>query len=190
MKLLENRILRDAKVISEDRLSVEGFLCGLIDVGLVNEIANEFCKLFADYKATRLLTTALGSPSAAFTALKLDIPLLSAVRTGVASPADAFTGKVVSFTNSEVYDLSVSRDFLTKKDRILIISDFLSKGSETMGLVDIVRQSGAELCGVGVIIEKSYLSGAKLLRESGIHVESLAKIESMSRENGIRFVSE
>ena len=102
--------------------------------------------------------------------------------------SDFFTGKVVSFTNSEVYDISVSRRFLSRSDNVLIISDFLAKGNEAQGTADIVGQAGSSVCGLGFIIEKTYLDGAKRFTEKGIRVESLAKIRSMSTVNGIRFV--
>ncbi len=192
MKLLENRILRDARVLSDDVLNVGSFLAEQTDVAFVAELADEFCRRFENDRPTKVLAAgSSGTVAAVLTANKLSIPLITAQKSGGLSfSSDNYVGKVVSFTNSEVYDLTVSRRFLSRNDRILIISDFLSKGNEVLGLADIVELSGAVLCGVGILIEKSYLNGAKSLRDKGVRVESLARIESMSPSNGIRFIEE
>ena len=192
MKLLENRILRDARVLSDDILDVDSFLGCQTDPVFIRELAEEFYRRFEDCGVTKVLSAGpYGSVPASFAALIFEKPLLIALRSGFGfSGKGVYTGKVVSFTYSEVYDLSVPREFLLRSDRVLILSDVLSRGSEISGLVEIVKQSGAQLCGVGVVIEKAYLNGAKKLRGSGIRVEALARIESMSSANGIRFISE
>lgn len=191
MKLLENRILRDGRVTADGVLTADGFLGDMIDVSFAAELAAELCKRFENAGATKVLCASLQSAVALFSALTLDLPLVSAQRSGAPlSDRDAYIGRVVSYTRSEVYDLSVPRKFLSRSDKVLIVTDFISRANETLGLVDIVEQAGAAICGVGCAIEKSYLPGAKVLADKGIRVESLVRIESMSASNGVRFIAQ
>ena len=98
-----------------------------------------------------------------------------------------FTSKVTSFTKGKVYDIIVSKKFLHPSDKVLIIDDFLANGCALLGLADIVKQSGAELVGAGIVIEKGFQIGGKTVREKGIRVESLAIVDSMDVETGVKF---
>jgi xanthine phosphoribosyltransferase len=100
---------------------------------------------------------------------------------------DVYTGQVESFTHGRVYDIIVAKEFLKPEDRILIIDDFLANGAALLGLTKLVRDAGATLIGAGIVIEKGFQDGGRLIRESGVRVESLAIIDAMSEEDGIRF---
>ncbi len=100
---------------------------------------------------------------------------------------DVYTSKVESFTHGKVYDIIVSREFLGPEDRVLLIDDFLANGAALMGLITLVKEAGAVLVGAGICVEKAFQSGGQRIRDMGIRVESLARIKSMSEENGIDF---
>lgn len=100
---------------------------------------------------------------------------------------DVWTSKVRSYTHQRVYDIIVSKDFLGPNDRVLVIDDFLANGAALSGLIELVEQSGATLVGCGICIEKAFQPGGDMLRSKGVRVESLARVKSMSEENGIEF---
>ena len=100
---------------------------------------------------------------------------------------ELYTTKITSFTKGRVYDVIVSKKFIGKGDRILIIDDFLANGCALLGLIDIVEKSGAELVGAGIVIEKGFQQGGKIIREKGIRLESLAVVDSMDVNSGVVF---
>lgn len=100
---------------------------------------------------------------------------------------DVYTSEVESFTHGKVYDIIVSREFLGPEDRVLLIDDFLANGAALMGLITLVKEAGAVLVGAGICVEKAFQPGGQRIRDMGIRVESLARIKSMSEENGIEF---
>lgn len=101
---------------------------------------------------------------------------------------DVYTSKVESFTHKNTYDIIVSKEFLNKDDKILIIDDFLAKGSALNGLISLIKEAGATIVGAGIIIEKAYQEGGKLIRDMGIRIESLARIKSMNENGEIEFI--
>ena len=191
MRLLEEKIASEGKVYEGDILKVDCFLNHRIDVRFLCEIGKEFHRLFADCAVNKILTIeASGIGVACLTAQFFDggIPVVFAKKSKTKNISSAvYSSKVVSYTHGKEYDVVVSREFLGADDRILIIDDFLAKGSALEALLDIASQSGATVVGAGIVIEKAYQGGGELIRERGIRVESLAKIESMSPEDGIRF---
>ena len=100
---------------------------------------------------------------------------------------DVYTSSVASFTHNKVYDIRISKKYLSSQDRILLIDDFLAKGNALLGLLDVCQQSGATVVGAGIAIEKGFQEGGQLLRKRGLRVESLAIIESMTEDGGITF---
>ena len=125
---------------------------------------------------------------ACLTAQFFDCPVVFAKKSKTSNMSDdVYSAEVASYTHSNVNKVTVSREYLGKGDRVLIIDDFLARGCALTGLIDIVRQSGAELVGAGIVIEKAYQDGGKKIRESGVRVESLARISSMSEEDGFVF---
>lgn len=116
------------------------------------------------------------------------VPVLFAKKNKTKNIAgDVYTSKMESFTHGRVYDIIVSREFLRPEDRVLLIDDFLANGAALMGLITLVREAGATLIGAGICIEKAFQPGGQRIREMGVRVESLARVKSMSEENGIEF---
>lgn len=188
MQLLEDRIRKDGKIIGTDILKVDMFLNHQIDVGLIDEIAKEFFKLFKDCGVTRILTVeASGIAIAVLTAKYFNVPLVFAKKASHKNVgSDLYTAECYSFTHGKSYTMSVSKKYLPKGEKILIIDDFLADGNAVKALMKLVNDSGSETVGVGIAIEKGFQHGGKALRESGVNLQSLAIVESMN-ENSITF---
>ena len=189
MKLLEERIRKDGKIKSGDVLKVDSFLNHQIDVELLEELGKEFYRLFGQEGITKILTIeASGIGVACITARYFGCPVIFAKKNKTKNIAgDVYTSKVESFTHGRVYDIIVSREFLLPGDRVLLIDDFLANGSALMGLIELVRSAGATLVGAGICVEKAFQPGGDLIRGMGVRVESLARIKSMSEEDGVEF---
>ncbi|MDD6616163.1 MAG: xanthine phosphoribosyltransferase [Lachnospiraceae bacterium] len=186
MQLLEDRIRRDGKVKEGNVLKVDSFLNHQMDVRLFREIGKEFKRRFAGEEINKILTIeASGIGIACVTAEEFDVPVVFAKKTQTKNIAgDVYTTKVESFTHGRVYDIIVSREFLGEGDKVLIIDDFLANGKALEGLAELVKLSGAELVGAGIVIEKGFQIGGDLIRAKGIHLESLAIVESMNDQTG------
>ena len=186
MELLEERIRKDGIVKAGNVLKVDSFINHQIDVKLVNEMGKEFKRIFEGVNINKILTIeASGIGIATIVAQYFDAPVVFAKKTqSINLDGSMYTTKIESFTHKRVYDVIVSKKFLNPEDHILIIDDFLANGCAVNGLIDIIENSGATLEGVGIIIEKGFQDGGKLLRERGIRVESLAIVESMNDETG------
>ena len=186
MKLLEDRIVRVGVALDEDVLKVDSFLNHQMDVKLFQEIGKEFKRRFADEEITKILTIeASGIGIACVAAEVFDVPVVFAKKTQTKNIAgDVYTTKVESFTHGRVYDIIVSKEFLGKGDKVLLIDDFLANGKALEGLAELVTKSGAELVGAGVVIEKGFQVGGDIIRSKGIHLESLAIVESMDEKTG------
>ena len=189
MKLLEERILKDGRVLPGDVLKVDSFLNHQIDVALLSECGAEWKRLFSGDDVTRILTIeASGIGIACIAAIHFDVPVVFAKKTrSINLSADCYTTKVHSYTKGLTYDVMVSKKYIAPGDRVLIIDDFLANGSALAGLIDLVEQAGATVVGCGIAIEKAYQGGGNELRAKGYRIESLAKIESMTPGEGIRF---
>lgn len=188
MKLLEDRIEKDGVVKGTDILKVDSFLNHQIDVRLLREMGKEFKKLFSDSEVNKILTIeSSGIAIACMVALEFDVPVVFAKKGKSLNIDEVYTEKVESFTHSKVYDVMVDKKYLGKDDRVLIIDDFLANGKALIGLAKIIQKSGATLVGAGIAVEKGFQPGGKLIRESGIRVESLAIVDSMSEKDGIVF---
>ena len=189
MKLLEDRILKDGKVGAGEVLKVDSFLNHQIDVDFLCKLGEEFYHLYKDCGVNKVLTIeASGIGIATLTAQFFHCPLVFAKKTKTNNIyGDVYTSKVHSYTHGTTYDIVVSKQFLLPTDRVLIIDDFLAKGSALNALISLVKDAGATVVGAGIVIEKAYQPGGKLIRDMGVRVESLARIASMSVEDGIRF---
>ncbi len=189
MELLEKKISECGKIFPGDVLKVDGFVNHLIDTDLMCEVGKEFYRLFAGEGVTKILTIeASGIGIACLAARYFHVPVLFAKKSKSSNMAkDSYVTKVASYTHDQVYDVVVSKEYLSPDDKVLVIDDFLAKGNALNGLIDLVSQAGAKLVGCGIVIEKAYQDGGKLLREKGIRVESLARVASMSVEDGIKF---
>ncbi len=189
MRLLEERIRKDGVIKGNEVLKVDKFLNHQMDVELFTEIGKEFQRLFEGEKITKILTIeASGIGIACVAAQCFGVPVLFAKKNKTKNIAgDVYTSKVESFTHGRVYDIIVSKEFLKPEDRVLLIDDFLANGAALMGLITLVREAGATLIGAGICIEKAFQPGGQRIREMGVRVESLARVKSMSEENGIEF---
>ncbi len=186
MQLLKDRIRKDGKIKEGNVLKVDSFLNHQMDVKLFQEIGKEFKRRFADEEITKILTIeASGIGIACVAAEVFGVPVVFAKKTQTKNIAgDVYTTKVESFTHGRVYDIIVSKEFLGKGDKVLLIDDFLANGKALEGLAELVTKSGAELVGAGVVIEKGFQVGGDIIRSKGIHLESLAIVESMDEKTG------
>ena len=183
MELLKQRILKDGHATENDVLKVDSFLNHQMDIVLLNEIGKEFRRRFDGEPITKILTIeASGIGIAAIAAQHFgNVPVVFAKKTKSRNLDGAlYTAQVKSFTKVIDYAIQVSRKFIGPEDDVLILDDFLAKGEALKGLTKIVRESGAKLAGCGIVIEKGFQEGGKLLRDQGIRVESLAIISSIS----------
>jgi xanthine phosphoribosyltransferase len=189
MQLLKDRIKKDGKIRAGNVLKVDSFLNHQMDIELFEEIGKEFKRRFADKEVTKILTIeASGIGIACIAALYFKVPVVFAKKNQTKNIAgDVYTGKVESFTHGRVYDVIVSKEFLRPEDKVLVIDDFLANGSALLGLTKLVTDSGATLVGAGIVIEKGFQEGGSIVRQNGVRVESLAIIDSMSEEDGIKF---
>ncbi|MBR2342832.1 MAG: xanthine phosphoribosyltransferase [Clostridia bacterium] len=189
MKLLEERILKDGKILPGDVLKVDSFLNHQIDVSLINECGKEWYRLFENEGVTKILTIeASGIGIACITALNFGVPVVYAKKSKSHNIAgDCYSSKVVSYTHGHTYDVLVYKKYIEKGDRVLIIDDFLANGSALKALIAITERAGATVVGAGIAVEKVFQEGGNDIRARGYRIESLAKISSISAENGIKF---
>ena len=186
MQLLKDRIRKDGKVKEGNVLKVDSFLNHQMDISLFQEMGKEFRRRFDGEEINKILTIeASGIGIACIVAQSFGVPVVFAKKTQTKNIAgDVYTSKVESFTHGKVYDIIVSKEFLGKGDKVLIIDDFLAKGAALEGLAALIQDSGAELVGAGIVIEKGFQDGGKRIREKGIRVESLAIVDGMNDETG------
>lgn len=185
MKLLEDKIIKDGVIKSGNVLKVDSFLNHQIDVPFIAELGKELKRLFADRPINKILTIeASGIGIACVAAMYFGVPVVFAKKSsGSNMDKDVYFTQIYSFTHSKTNDVIVSKRFLSKDDHVLIIDDFLANGCALEGLIDIVRQSGGTVEGVGIAIEKGFQGGGDKLRQAGINLHSLAIIEKMDAQN-------
>ena len=186
MKELKDRIRRDGKIKAGNVLKVDSFLNHQMDIKLFEAIGREFKRRFADAEVNKILTIeASGIGIACVAAQSFQVPVVFAKKTETKNIAgEVYTTKVESFTHGRIYDIIVSKEFLGKGDKVLLIDDFMANGKALEGLAQIVKDSGAELVGAGIVIEKGFQVGGDMLRAKGIRVESLAIVDSMDEKTG------
>lgn len=186
MELLEERIRKDGIVKEGNILKVDSFLNHQMDVALFNEMGKEFRRLFEGSNITKILTIeASGIGIACIVAQHFNVPVVFAKKTqSLNLDGDVYSSKVASFTKKKVYDIIVSKKYLQPEDHVLIIDDFLANGAACEGLMDLIAQAGASLEGIGIAVEKGFQHGGNMLRAQGIHVESLAIVQSMDAATG------
>ncbi|MFC5732994.1 xanthine phosphoribosyltransferase [Cytobacillus gottheilii] len=184
MERLKAKIEAEGKVLSSSVLKVDSFLNHQVDPHLMMDIGKEFASRFKDAGITKILTIeSSGIAPSVMAGLHLNVPIVFArKKKSLTLTEDLITSSVYSFTKQETNEISVSKKFLQSNDTVLIIDDFLANGQAAEGLVEIVKKANAAVAGVGIVIEKGFQGGGKLLREAGIRIESLAIIESL--ENG------
>ena len=170
MELLKKKILNEGEIYEGNILKVDCFLNHQIDVPFLKEVGKEFHRLFKDDNVNKILTVeASGIAIGSMVAQEFECPLVFAKKNKTKNIAgDVYTTPVESFTHGTTYDIMVSKRFLGKGDRVLIVDDFLAIGNALKGLIKIVEDSGAVLAGCGTVIEKGYQHGGDRLREQGI----------------------
>ncbi|MGH0665047.1 xanthine phosphoribosyltransferase [Bacillus paranthracis] len=191
MKVLQEKILNEGKVLSGDVLKVDAFLNHQIDPVLMQEIGKEFAKRFKEENITKIVTIeSSGIAPAVMAALELGVKVIFArKRKSLTLQDNMYVANVYSFTKQETNEISLSRNHINESDRVLIIDDFLANGQAALGLMSLVEQAGASIAGIGIVIEKAFQDGGKKLREQGIRVESLAEIASLDN-NAVTFVQQ
>lgn len=184
MERLKQKIVNEGKVLSDSVLKVDSFLNHQIDPVLMQEVGEEFASRFQDKGITKVLTLeSSGIAPSVMTALRLGVPAIFARKRKSLTLIDhLYSAEVYSYTKQETNTISISKDYITRDDVVLVIDDFLANGQAALGLINMVRQSGATLAGVGIVIEKGFQNGRKLIEEEDIQVESLAIISSL--QNG------
>ncbi|OXM84089.1 xanthine phosphoribosyltransferase [Paenibacillus rigui] len=182
MELLKQKIREVGVIISDDIIKLDAILNHAVDPVLTTAMGKEFARLYREENVTKVMTIeSSGIPIAFATAQELNVPMVFARRKKTLNTehTEMYSERVPSFTKGFVTDIMVSRECLAEQDRILLIDDFIANGDAARGLIRIIRRSGAELVGVGIAVEKSFQAGGRTIRESGIRVESLAKISSL-----------
>ena len=189
MKLLEERIIKDGVVAPGGILKVSNFLNHQMDVGFICELGKEIYRLFSDCGVNKILTIeSSGIGIACLSAQYFEVPVVYAKKSASSNiSSEVWSAGSHSFTHGNDYSAIVDKRFLSKNDTVLIIDDFLASGAALEALISICEQACVNIVGCVAIIEKVCQGGGNHLRSKGYRVESLAKIESMSVEDGVKF---
>lgn len=189
MKALEEKLQKEAVVLSADVLKVGNFLNQTLDIAFIMEMGKEIARLYEKDGVTKIVTIeASGIAIATAAAIQMGVPVVFAKKSRVSTQTGSlYHATVRSFTHGNTYEAIIPADMLLEDDRILIVDDFLAHGAALTGLLSIIRQSGASLVGCAIAIEKGFQGGGDSLRSAGVRIESLARIRSMDPEHGIEF---
>jgi xanthine phosphoribosyltransferase len=179
---LEQKILAEGIVLSDQVLKVDSFLNHQIDPVLMQQIGQEFARLFKDAGITKIITIeASGIAPAVMAGLELGVPVIFARKyQSLTLKDDLYRSKVFSFTKQIESTIAISNKHIRASDKVLVIDDFLANGQAALGLADLIHQAQAEVVGIGIVIEKSFQPGRALLLEKGYRVESLARVKSLA----------
>jgi xanthine phosphoribosyltransferase len=182
MELLQNRIVEEGQVLSDQVLKVDTFLNHRIDPQLMAAVGRAFASRFHNVPVDLILTLeSSGIAPALMTAIELKVPLVFARKQmSVTMKDDLYVETVYSFTKQKESQVAISRKFLSPDMNVLIIDDFLAHGEAAMGMARIVQAAGARVAGIGIVIEKSFQNGYAKLTEAGYRVESLARVASLA----------
>ena len=182
MHALEQKILAEGIVLSDQVLKVDSFLNHQIDPVMMQQIGQEFARLFKDAGITKIITIeASGIAPAVMAGLELGVPVIFARKyQSLTLKDDLYRSKVFSFTKQIESTIAISNKHISSTDKVLVIDDFLANGQAALGLADLIHQAQAEVVGIGIVIEKSFQPGHALLLEKGYRVESLARVKSLA----------
>ena len=191
MYALEQKILNEGIVLSDQVLKVDAFLNHQIDPVLMQLIGKEFAARFKDAGITKIITIeASGIAPAIMAGLELGVPVIFARKyQSLTLKDDLYRSKVFSFTKQTESTIAISNKHLSSPDKALVIDDFLANGQAALGLIDLIHQANAEVVGVGIVIEKSFQPGREVLLEKGYRVESLARVKSLA-DGKVSFITE
>ena len=186
MNFLEERILKDGIIKEGHVLKVDSFLNHQMDIDLFNEIGREFKKRFEGKEINKILTIeASGIGIACIAAQHFHVPVVFAKKSqSINLEGEMLVAEVESFTHKCKNNVIVAKKFLNPEDKVLIIDDFLANGCALQGLIQIVQSAGASVEGIGIVIEKGFQSGGRIIRNLGFQLESLAIIEKMNAADG------
>ena len=186
MNFIEQRIVKDGIVKPGNVLKVDSFLNHQMDINLMEEIGREFKRRFGDKPVNKVMTIeASGIGIAAFVAKEFGVPLVFAKKSkSINIAGEMYVAEVESFTHKNRNQVIVSKKFLSEEDHLLIIDDFLANGCALQGLISIAESAGATIEGLGIVIEKGFQIGGRVIRNLGYHLESLAIVDSMNAETG------
>ena len=186
MNFLEERIVKDGIVKEGNVLKVDSFLNHQMDIRLFDQIGEEFKKRFEGTPINKILTIeASGIGIACVAARQFDVPVIFAKKSkSINIEGEVYVAEVESFTHKCKNQVIVSKKFLNPDDNVLIIDDFLANGCALQGLISIVTSAGANVAGIGIVIEKGFQTGGQIIRNLGYHLESLAIVESMDASDG------
>lgn len=189
MELLEKRIIQDGEILPGNILKVSNFLNHQIDVNLMEQLGEEFFRLYKDSNVTKVLTIESSGIAVGYAvARKFGVPLVFAKKHKSSTVNEGvYSSKVWSFTHNQAYTVVVSKKYISKGDKILIVDDFLANGNALKGLIEIVEQAEASVSGICIAIEKCFQNGGNLIRSAGYRVESLAAVEKMTDDGKIIF---
>lgn len=189
MKLLEDRIKSDGRILPNNVLKVDKFLNHQIDPILLDSMAKEWKQLYSDTKIDKILTIeASGIAMACFVGKEFGVPVLFAKKSKTSNISDdLYCENVHSYTHGTDHKVVVSKEYLNKGENVLIIDDFLATGSALVCLIGLCKQAGANVVGCGIAVEKAFQPGGDIIRNMGIRVESLARISEMDEEKGVSF---
>lgn len=192
MKLLEEKILKDGDIKGTDVIKVDSFLNHRVEPDFIEAIAAEFAKYFSKKSSTIVLTLeSSGIPVAYKTAELLGLPMVFAKKSeSLNLDKETYTTEVYSYTRQNSYKVKVSKNYINSDDRVLIIDDFLARGSASRALINICKEAEAEIAGLGFVIEKFYQGGGEILRLNDYDVYSLAIIEKIDPVSGLIFISQ
>ncbi|MCH4155596.1 MAG: xanthine phosphoribosyltransferase [Muribaculaceae bacterium] len=180
MELLNKRILQDGRCLEGGILKVNSFINEQMDPEMMSHIGQEFGKLYANCGVTKIMTIeASGIAPAIMTGLYMHLPVVFVKKKKPKTMGETLNTTVHSFTKDRNYNVCVSKEFLTSKDKVLIIDDFLAYGNAAKGMLDLARQAQAKIVGLGFVIEKTFQGGGEMLRKAGYRVESLAEVTSL-----------
>lgn len=189
MKLLEDRIIKDGRILSGNILKVDTFLGQQIDAPFMTELAQEWKRLFECEKITKILTIeASGIGIACIAGVCFNVPVVYAKKTSSDVSKDCYSSKIVSYTHGTIYNVNIPKSIISADDNVLIIDDLLANGSALKALIKLTEQAGAKVIGAGIAIEKTYLGAADKIRNEGYRIESLAKIAKVDDISGITFI--
>ncbi|QSF13814.1 xanthine phosphoribosyltransferase [Mycoplasma sp. Mirounga ES2805-ORL] len=188
MKKLKEKIVQEGTILNENILKIDSFINNQIDSILMNDIANEFYEVFKSYSPNKIMTVeSSGIAPAILVALKFKIPLIIVRKEqSLISDKDVYSSKIQSFTKNKIFAATISKQYLTKNDNVLIIDDFLASGQAILGCLNLINQAKAKNIGVGIIVEKTFQLGRQKLEDLNINVHSLARIKSL-KNNKVEF---
>ena len=191
MDILKERILQEGRALSETVLKVDSFLNHGVDAHLMYEIGTEFKKYFEHHGVTKIFTIeSSGIAPTVMTAMQMNLPMVTLKKqSSKILNGDVYQTTVHSFTKATDYELTLSKKYISQDDRILIIDDFLANGEAALGAIRLVEEAGAKVAGIGIVIEKSFQPGRKMLIEKGYEVYSLARVSKLDA-GVIEFVQE